>query len=345
LVSQGPAVLVAGAGAFGSAIALELARAGLRVSLADPAPRGDNASGVAAGMLAPAFEALLDPVEAGRFEFLRAARDLWPGFAGEVAPAIDLRRDGALWRALPGEAPELIERYAAGFAAMGAAVELRPEGLFTPEDWRLAPGPALAALHAAAEARGVVRISASVTAFEPGWAWLSTGDSLAADVLVVATGAESAELAPELAALAPIKGQILHFGVPHPAGAPVIRCEAGYLAGGADGVCVGATMEPGRADRIIEPATVERLRALAMILAPDLGEAAFTPLAGVRAASPDGLPLVGPSALPGVVLAVGARRNGWLFAPMVARLVAAHLTGRDPGPHAGAMDARRFSAD
>jgi glycine oxidase len=55
---------------------------------------------------------------------------------------------------------------------------------------------------------------------------------------------------------------------------------------------------------------------------------------GVRASTPDGLPLVGWSATPGVMLAVGARRNGWLLAPLVADLVAAYLKGDNPGPDA-----------
>ena len=55
----GARVLVAGAGAIGSVLSLILAQEGARVILADPAPVGDNASGVAAGMLAPAFEAVL----------------------------------------------------------------------------------------------------------------------------------------------------------------------------------------------------------------------------------------------------------------------------------------------
>ena len=63
---------------------------------------------------------------------------------------------------------------------------------------------------------------------------------------------------------------------------------------------------------------------------------------GVRAATSDGLPMVGASAAPGVVLAVGARRNGWLLAPLVAQLVAACVTGRDPGPYAAALDPARF---
>ena len=42
------------------------------------------------------------------------------------------------------------------------------------------------------------------------------------------------------------------------------------------------------------------------------------------------------------MLAVGARRNGWLLAPLVADMVAAYLKGDHPGPDAAAMDARRF---
>ncbi|HWU14145.1 MAG TPA: D-amino-acid oxidase, partial [Caulobacter sp.] len=49
------------------------------------------------------------------------------------------------------------------------------------------------------------------------------------------------------------------------------------------------------------------------------------------------------SAAPGVMLAVGARRNGWLLAPLVADLVAAYLKGDHPGPDAASLDARRFS--
>jgi glycine oxidase len=352
-------VLVAGAGALGSAIALDLARRGLRVTLADPAAMGDNASGAAAGMLAPAFEALLDPLDAGRFPLLAAARDLWPGFAGGLAAAMDLRRDGALWLPPPDGAPGAAERCRRDLASLGAAVELWPDphrrvpGLaegfgpvvFTPEDWRLAPGPALAALQAAARDFGARIAGAAVTGFEAGRVALSTGETVDADVLVVATGAEGANLAPELAALSPIKGQVLRFpGAAVAPGTPVLRGEAGYLAGGVDGLCVGATMEPGRADRAIDPMVTERQRTLAVSLWPALSEAEAAPAAGVRAASPDGLPLVGPSARSGVLVAAGARRNGWLLAPLVASLVGAYAAGDDPGPCARAMDARRFSA-
>jgi glycine oxidase len=64
--------------------------------------------------------------------------------------------------------------------------------------------------------------------------------------------------------------------------------------------------------------------------------------AGVRAATPDGLPMAGWSEAPGVALAAGPRRNGWLVAPLVARIVSACVTGRDAGPHAARLDPARF---
>lgn len=359
-MSAGLKVVVAGAGVFGSAIALELARTGAQVVLADPAELGDNASGVAAGMLAPAFEALLDAPAASHFPLLAQARDLWPAFAAPLGEAtLGLRRDGAAWLSLPDDPPDLIEQRRAGLEALGAAwspfaaadlTGLAPEvagalALFTPEDWRLEPQAALDALRQAAREAGAQRIRAEVAGFEAGRVRLSSGERLAADRLVVATGADPSGLAPELSVLSPIKGHILSY--PAPAGlaaAPTLRCRLGYAVGGAQRLNVGASMEPGLADRAIDPAVAERLGDLAVALAPALTGVQPTPRAAVRATTPDGLPLVGPSARDGVLVAAGARRNGWLLAPLVAALTAAYLAGRDPGPHAARLDARRFAS-
>ena len=53
-MTKGPKITVAGAGALGLTTALALADAGAQVTVFDPAGLGDNASGVAAGMLARA---------------------------------------------------------------------------------------------------------------------------------------------------------------------------------------------------------------------------------------------------------------------------------------------------
>jgi glycine oxidase len=351
-------VVVAGAGALGASIALALAEAGARVVLADPAAPGDNASGVAAGMLAPAFEAVLDEGSRAHFPLLHAARSLWSDRAAGLGD-IGFRRSGAVWIDLPGNAP-LIDAHARDLAALGGRADRLSEaalrsripglaaglgpGLFTPEDWRVEPRAALAALHRAAQAAGARIARQSLLAFAPGAARLSTGETIPADLLILATGAQGSDLAPELAALSPIKGQILRYaGAPTNDDQPALRCHGGYAVPSRDGLRIGATMEPGLADLRITPAGAAPLGRLSAALFPALDGAPFTAQAGVRAATPDGLPLVGPSSRPGVFLATGARRNGWLLAPLVGRMLAAYLADRDPGPFAGLLAPRRFA--
>jgi glycine oxidase len=324
---QGARVAVAGGGAIGSAVALRLARAGLAVTIFEPRPLADNASGVAAGMLAPAAEAVFDPVSAAHLELLRRARDLWPAFVADLA--LPLLRDGLRVEGDPAWLATVAER----FTALGAPVERLEAGaaLFSGEDWRIEARPALAALRAAALALGA--------RLEP--RAFAAADRAAFQAVVLATGAaRDPGLAPELAVLTPIKGQILRAD--HgPASGPVLRGEGVYICPGPR-PAIGATMETGRDDLRVDPAATEGLRQAAIRLRPELAAATMTTEVGVRAATPDGLPLVGWSASPGLMLAVGARRNGWLLAPLVADLVAAYLTGKDPGPDAARLHARRF---
>jgi glycine oxidase len=77
-------------------------------------------------------------------------------------------------------------------------------------------------------------------------------------------------------------------------------------------------------------------------LSGGLGRLTWTAAAGVRAATPDGLPMVGEARRPDVVLAVGARRNGWLLAPMIAEVVLDALAGRPRGAAAQQFDPARF---
>jgi len=340
-MSRKPSITVAGAGALGLTTALALADAGCEVTVFDPAPLGDNASGVAAGMLAPVFESVLDPGAGRHLDLLLSARDLWPALEARIGVRID--RAGAV--AL-GEA-DFLSRVGQAILDLGlhpigvprATLEdlapgLAPrwaEGVLTREDWRIDPIAALAALRAAAAAAGVSFQARSATGFE------------GAERLVVATGAgrELAVLAAKLSGLIPIKGQILQART-ELAPSLVLRTADGYLAPGAGGVAVGATMEVGLSDRATDPQTVQALRGVAERVLPGLAEAEFEAFAGVRAATADGLPLVGRGRHPGVLLAVGARRNGWLLAPLVARLIAACVTEGEAGPYAARLDPARF---
>ena len=90
-------VVVAGGGVIGTAIAWQAAAAGLDVVLVDP-ERGDAASLVAAGMLAPVSEALFGEGALLRVNLLAVER--FPSFAAELEDVtghrVGLRRDGTL---------------------------------------------------------------------------------------------------------------------------------------------------------------------------------------------------------------------------------------------------------
>lgn len=332
---------VAGAGALGLSCALALADAGFEVTVCEPAAPGANASGVAAGMLAPVFEAALDPAARPHFGLLLAARDLWPGLAQRTGVEVD--RSGALaagpqaWlEAIEAELVRLgthgIQLPAKTARALAPGLSDALEGvLLTREDWRLEARGALAALRAAAQAAGVGFRAERIAAPARG------------ELLVVATGWERGleALAPELSALSPIKGHLLRVQAPGAWGCTV-RGVRGYAAPFAGGLAVGATMEPGIADASPDPARAAPLLAAGAELFPAIADAPYELCAGVRAATADGLPLVGASQADNVLLAVGARRNGWLLAPLVGRMIAAYAEGRDPGPYAAGFDPRRF---
>ena len=336
-MSRKPAVTVAGGGVFGLTSALALADAGCAVTVWDRG--GDNASRLAAGMIGPVFEAVLDPVSRPHLDLMMTARNLWPELALRAGIALD--RSGAL--AVGGEgwldqveaglgdlglAPMALHAETARALAPGLAMTGR-RALLTREDWRVDARSALDRLAAAAAGAGVV--------FREG-AVLERGG---ADILVVATGWASPHLAPELGWLAPIKGQLVR--VNGSAEGAVVRGEGVYAAPGLDMV-FGATMEPGLSDVDIDQSVVDPVLAAGLRLFPALRDQSFKVQAGVRAATPDGLPMVGPAVAPGVVLAAGARRNGWLLAPLVARMVLDCVTERDPGPYAAAFDPGRFGS-
>src|SRR5580692_7156429 len=104
-------ITVAGAGVIGRTTAFVLARAGHTVTVIDPDLDGANASRIAAGMLAPAFEALFD---GGRHALLREALGLWRPLAREIG--VTVACNGAMAVGTRDEA----EGWAAALAALGA---------------------------------------------------------------------------------------------------------------------------------------------------------------------------------------------------------------------------------
>jgi glycine oxidase len=319
-------VTVAGAGVFGLATALALLEREIEVLIVDPQTASPNASVVAAGLLAPVGEAIFDPDAAAHYPLMAEALRLWAGFA--VSAGVTLSDDGLI---VPVDAGPAL-------ATLGVPAEAHPAGLFVQADPRvLEPPSALQALRTEIAARGGAVLARAVTA----------ADWRAADLVVLATGAgvdgpiRVLAHAPELRRLTPVKGQIavLPNG---PASGPTIRWPGGYLAPQPGGARVGATMELGRCDTGVEPGAVAQLIAAAERYAPGLDRRGAFGQAGVRVQTADALPLVGPSTGARTLLATGARRNGWLFAPLVGRMIAAYCKGEDPGPWAAMLHPARF---
>ncbi|CAN5392821.1 FAD-dependent oxidoreductase [soil metagenome] len=336
-------VIVIGAGVFGLSCALHLADVGAYVRLVDAQGAArTNASSIAAGMLAPASEALAEGCDQNGFKLLLHARDRWPAFADRI-PGLIVHRDGADVRLSPDHPSKAILRLLLE-GGVDFDEQIGAEPIRLPQDWRVDVQTALAALDAALEQRGVERVRGVVTADAAGRLAVD-GERLVAETVVIAAGFQAVDLAPaapELASLSPIKGAILHFAGP-PLQGRTQRTSGGYVVPQNDGARAGGTMEVGRADALVDAAVSERLSTMALAIAPDLAGAAYTAHAGVRAATPDGWPLAGWSQTPGVLLATGARRNGWLLAPLIGEIIADLWRGAEPDPCARLFHPGRFN--
>lgn len=319
-------VLVIGGGALGLAVAAELAARGAGVAVVDDGR--PSASAGAAGMLAPAFETVLDAASGGHARLLTEARDLWPEFARRRG--VTLHREGAEWR---GPDPDdILERLtAAGFAA-----ERADEAVFTPDDWRVEPDQAIKAL-AGAVGRRVTGRAETLTS--EGVA-LDDGRVLNAGAVVLAGGwLACPEGTGPVPPITPIRGQAVRIEGPSPE--RVLRGSGVYVAPAPDGAVIGATMEEGRTDPKPDAAVTATLLARARAIWPEVERARSTrAYVGVRGASLDGLPYAG-RLRGGLFCALAPRRNGWLLAPLVARITADAVEGRGPGPWAATMDPGR----
>lgn len=312
-------VLVRGAGVIGLAVAEELLGRGHDVEVVDPAP-GSGASGVAAGMLAPAAEATW--AAPGVLALGRRARQVWPAWAErlgvplpaggtllvghDAADLHDVRRQAQLLE-VPGDPLD-----AGGLQALEPRLSGRlAGGIHLGTDGRVDPRAVLRALLD----RVPVRAHPS-----PGRA--------APHVTVLATGARLP--APYDGLVRPVRGEVVRLRCEDPPGRTVRGWVAGepvYVVPRPCGeVVVGATSEEHDGPPVVTAGGVRRLLTAATTLLPGLDRAEVVEVAARdRPGTTDDLPLVGPTHDPAVVLAAGHFRHGLLLAPLTARLVADHL--------------------
>jgi glycine oxidase len=144
----------------------------------------------------------------------------------------------------------------------------------------------------------------------------------------------------------PVRGQLLHLRW-HGADIPsrVVWGPDCYAVPWPDGsLLIGATVEQVGFDERVTAEGVASLTAAATALLPGAAAAEFVAArAGLRPASPDGLPVIGiHPAAPGVCFASGHYRNGILLAPLTAVLVAGLVLDRVGDPALAPLSPDRF---
>jgi glycine oxidase len=370
-----PDVVVAGGGLVGLAVAWRAAGLGLTVTVVDDAP-GSGASYAAAGMLAPVTEAAYG--EERLLALSRASLGRYPGFVTELEAAsgmsVGLRTAGTLLVGFDDDDLRALGELAAFQAELGLSAERlvasacrRREpalstrlrgGLAVEGDHSVDPRALHSALLVAAERAGVTLLPSRIASLlvEDGRAvglTLVDGTTVRGDQVVLALGAWSGHLAglPTGAVpVRPVKGQILRLrGEPLLSGTvrALVRGRSVYLVPyGGDRLVVGATMEELGFDGRVTVGAVADLLRDALEVVPGLTELELVEtLARWRPGTPDNAPLLGPSALPGLVLATGHHRNGVLLTPVTADAVAAVLAGSALPEVAAPFVAARFTRE
>ena len=346
--------MVIGSGVIGLAVADALARRGVSVTVADTRSPGGGASQASAGILAPFTEAddaspLLGLAARSLSlydEFIRSA-------TARSGRRIEYARSGTLEIGFDDHELQRLKESATWLERRGVASEWLDVSSLRQREPALSPeaiGGLLISAH------GLVGVSSLVTALansarRAGATFVTPAEVVKltpdqdgvdvriddrherADAVVVAAGSWSQRVRiPGLAALPvrPVRGQLLHLSwssdTPRPS--RVVWGPGCYTVPWSDGsLLVGATVEEVGFDESTTADGVRVLADAATRMLPAARTAKFVEArAGLRPATPDGLPAIGPfRSAPRIVAATGHYRNGILLAPLTAEVVANYL--------------------
>ncbi len=358
-------VVVIGGGVIGCAIAFRLAQARLKVTVVERGEPGGEASGAAAGMIAPQGEMVKFD---GFFELSTASRDLYPAFVEEVeslsGSGVGYRRDGILMLAADEKGNRELEEIYHCQSRQGLPLErltadsvhqrvpgLSPGiawGVLVPGDhWvdneRLIPALAKAGTRLGVtflNHTAITRLNVTIgrlRSVETRADSAASSSALSADRFVLTAGCWSSELVRPLGVhlpMQPCRGQMIEFDSPTPLPL-VVRAGHHYLVPRApQRILAGTTAEYAGYEKEV---TGEGLRSILE------GVARFAPLvqnlqflrawAGLRPDTADHLPILGYGEIENLIFATGHFRNGILLAPVTAQLISELLlTGSTTRP-------------
>jgi glycine/D-amino acid oxidase-like deaminating enzyme len=365
-------VVVVGAGIVGAACARECATRGLRTAIVESSGVGSGATAAAMGHV------VLMNDSPAQFALTHYSQNLWRGLAACLPADVEFEQRGTLWIAADEEEMEEVRRKHRVFAASGVASEIldsdalaeaephlrRPMtgALLVPSDVVLDPSRAAAWLmEQAVRAGATLYAPRRVMSTGAGRVQIEDGAELHAGRIVIACGAESANLVPGL----PIRKRKGHLAITdrQPGLVRHQLVELGYLKSAhtvtADSVAfnvqprrsgqilVGSSRQYGDEETAVNPAILAAMLERAKVYLPELGECVLVRTwTGFRAATPDKLPLIGPwPADATVLLATGHEGLGITTSLGTARLIADQVMGaRAEIPVAPYWPGRLFSA-
>jgi glycine oxidase len=338
-----PDICIAGAGIIGLTLALELHHRGIRVTVLDQATPLAEASTAAAGMLAAA-----DPHNPPQLRPLAdLSLSLYPNFLDRLHTlsgiSIPFQTHTTL-QALPPGIPSTSNKLTPeDLTHLLPALITGDHHFILLDEQSLDPRQLATALLAAIQTTTIdLRPNTpvlSVRSLNNGIEVHTPTGVLHAKQFIDCTGAwASATSHLSNIQVVPKKGQM--FSVSLPPSLPlhvVVRTPDIYIVPRTSGpnagrAIIGATLEDAGFDKTTHPSDVARLRSLAAALLPPLADAPqLEAWAGLRPATTDGLPLLGPlSVNPNHFIASGHFRDGILLAPGSAHVMAQLLSGETP---------------
>jgi glycine oxidase len=350
---QHPDICIAGAGIVGLSLALELHYRGLRVTVLDRGNPLAEASTAAAGMLAAS-----DPDNPPQLRPLAdLSLSLYPQFLERLHSLSSLRVSFHTQTTLQALPPH--DTTAANILTANDLAHLLPtlvpgnHRFILLDEHSLDPRELAAALLAAIRATTIdlrTHTAALSTQSHPDSVEVhTTAGTLHAAKFIDCTGAWIATT-PSVS-VTPKKGQMLSVALPpsHPLHL-VVRTPSIYIVPrtttpGAARAIIGATIEDVGFNKVVHPADIAHLRSLAADLLPFLADAPeLEAWAGLRPATPDGLPLLGAlPAQPNHYIATGHYRNGILLAPATAHVMAQTILGEPTSLDLFPFSPARFS--
>ncbi|WP_096189804.1 glycine oxidase ThiO [Evansella halocellulosilytica] len=368
---MGERVIVLGGGVIGLSTAFECQKRGYDVTVLEKVSCGGQASGAAAGMLAPYSEIGEDPDDF--FTLCLQSLKMYPSWQQDVKKEANLdfeyTNSGSL-HCVYHEADLLSlqtrQQWQQNFGAESYILQgdelfrHEPElskdviaAMYYPEESHVYAPDYVLALEQACRNIGVTIYDHLEQVDIKNWQedillTSKSGKTFPGDRLIICSGAWAAELE-EIFGISipvhPIRGQICAYDTPKNKVKHILFSSQGYVVPKGNGTLVnGASEDIAGFDTTVTEKGIQRLTKWNKNLLPFLAEESpFHTWAGLRPATLDGFPLIGKlSEAPHITFATGHYRNGILLSPVTGHLIADLLDNKKEIVPIGSFSPERF---